>query len=118
VALCLAGKLPSYREERCCFFLFSCAVALVASGKLPSYQEEHRFFFIIIILYGSSAFPEVSFLIGRSFGVERLGLVKRTIGCFKSRLVLDGSDQLNKKSDVSPKKYDVDGLSGRLGAPV
>jgi hypothetical protein len=92
-------------------------VALVASGKLPSYQEEHRFFFFII-LYGSSAFPEVSFLIGRSFGVERLGLVKRTIGCFKSRLVLDGSDQLNKKSDVSPKKYDVDGLSGRLGAPV
>jgi hypothetical protein len=49
-------------------------VALVASGKLPSYQEEHRFFFFI--LYGSSAFPEVSFLIGRSFGVERLGLMK------------------------------------------
>jgi hypothetical protein len=98
------------------FILLRCGFWWLPGSFLLIRRSTGSFFFFVFS--GARAFPEVSFLIGRSFGVERLGLVKRTIGCFKSRLVLDGSDQLNKKSDVSPKKYDVDGLSGRLGAPV
>jgi hypothetical protein len=73
-------------------------------------------FFSPSALRGCVPCREASFLSGGA--PVSFFILLQTIGRFKSSLVLDGSDQLNKKSDVSPKKTDVDGLSGRLGASI
>jgi hypothetical protein len=94
-------------------FFSSCAAL---TGTFLPYREDFGAIFFPSALRGCVPCREASFLSGGA--PVSFFILLQTIGRFKSSLVLDGSDQLNKKSDVSPKKTDVDGLSGRLGASI